>query len=148
MQAIQPRKRRMSRRFAMQGIYQWALTQNDVNDIVKQLMTPEYSRQMDEAFFLKLLKGVIADYDHCHEVLKPVLDRELSQIDPIERATLLLAVYEFEHCLESPYRVVINEAIELAKIYGAEDSFKYVNAVLAQLMPILRPIEWQASGQV
>lgn len=145
MQQINPRKRRMSRRFAMQAIYQWLLTQNELDYISRQFTVDEYARQMDVEFFDKILKGVLEQHQKLCETLASVLDRPLDKIDPIERSILLLATFEFAHCYESPHRVVINEAIELAKIYGGEDSFKYVNALLDKLMPTLRPIEWRAS---
>ncbi len=149
MQNINPRKRRMSRRFAMQAIYQWLLTGNDLNTISRQFTVDEYARQMDVEFFNKILNGVLEHYTKLCEILSRVIDKEagrsLEQVDPIERSILLLGTYEFAHCYESPYRVVINEAIELAKIYGAEESFKYVNAVLDKLMPSLRPVEWRSS---
>jgi N utilization substance protein B len=149
MQNINPRKRRMSRRFAMQAIYQWLLTGNDLHSISRQFTVDEYARQMDVEFFYKIFSGVLEHYPKLCETLGRVMDKEsersLEQVDPIERSILLLGTYEFTHCYESPYRVVINEAIELAKIYGAEESFKYVNAVLDKLMPSLRPVEWRAS---
>lgn len=149
MQNINPRKRRMSRRFAMQAIYQWLLTGNDLHYISRQFTVDEYARQMDVEFFYKILSGVLEHYTKLCETLSRVMDKEgdrsLEQVDPIERSILLLGTYEFAHCYESPYRVVINEAIELAKIYGAEESFKYVNAVLDKLMPSLRPVEWRSS---
>ncbi len=149
MQQINPRKRRMSRRFAMQAIYQWLLTGNELSYISRQFTVDEYARQMDVEFFNKILKGVFEHYTKLSETLGRVMDKEtersLEQVDPIERSILLLGTYEFAHCYESPYRVVINEAIELAKIYGAEESFKYVNAVLDKLMPTLRPVEWRSS---
>lgn len=145
MQQINPRKRRMSRRYAMQAIYQWLLTDNELPYISEQFMVEEYFRQMDGEFFTKIFAGVAERYEKLCEHLAKVLDRSLDKIDPIERSILLLSTYEFAYCLESPYRVVINEAIELAKMYGGEDSFKYVNAVLDKLMPILRPVEWRSS---
>ncbi len=145
MQQINPRKRRMSRRYAMQAIYQWLLTGNEVPYISEQFMAEEYFRQMDGEFFTKIFTGVAERYEKLCEHLAKVLDRPLDKIDPIERSILLLSTYEFAYCLESPYRVVINEAIELAKIYGGEESFKYVNAVLDKLMPILRSVEWRSS---
>ena len=138
-QQINPRKRRMSRRFAMQAVYQKILTDNSVEYITQQFMQDELVRQMDVEFFHKLLNGVIEHKPKLIETLATVLERPLEKHDPIEHAILLLATFEFMHCLESPHRVVINEAIELAKIYGAEESFKYINAVLDKLMPQLRP---------
>jgi transcription antitermination protein NusB len=149
MQNINPRKRRMSRRFAMQAIYQWLLTGNEMDYISRQFTVDEYARQMDVEFFNKILNGVLEHHIKLCEILGRVMtkdsERSLEQVDPIERSILLLGTYEFAHCYESPYRVVINEAIELAKIYGAEDSFKYINAVLDKLMPSLRPVEWRSS---
>lgn len=145
MQQINPRKRRMSRRYAMQAIYQWILTDNALGHISQQFMVEEFARQMEVEFFNKIFKGVVEHYEKLCNTLGKVLDRTMDKIDPIERSILLLSTYEFMYCSESPYKVVINEAIELAKIYGGEDSFKYINAVLDKLMPILRPIEFRAS---
>ena len=95
----------------------------------------------DQAFFSSLLRGVIREAADLELVLTPALDRNFAELSPVERGVLLLAAYELKHCVEIPFRVVVNEAIELAKSFGGTDGHKYVNGVLDKLSRSLRQSE-------
>lgn len=125
--------RRRSREFAMQGLYQWQLAGTDAATIESQMKTVKGFERTDRAYFSALLAGTIREADRLEQSLQPFLDRKCSELSPVERAILFIAAYEFENQPDIPYRVVINEAVELAKSYGGTDGFKYVNGVLDKL---------------
>ncbi len=123
-------RRRQARYLALQALYQWAISQDDISKIERQFLIDNEAAQIDVPFFQKLLYGVPTALDKLDETLSPHLDRKLSDIDPIELTILRLGCFELMECSDIPYRVVINEALELAKLFGAEEGFKYINAVL------------------
>ena len=131
--------RRRAREYALQGLYQWQLAGAAVTDIRRQLAEDEHFDKADAAYFAALLDGTIAEAEALKGALAPLLDRKVESLSPVERAILLLAAWELKHSPDIPFRVVINEAIELAKDYGATDGYKYVNGVLDKLAPALRP---------
>ena len=136
--------RRRSRELALQGLYQWQLTGKDTVIIATELAEHEEFTKSDVPYFRTLLNGAI---DHAPELdsqMQPFLDRAVKELSPIERGILLLGGYELMSELEVPYRVVINEAVELAKAYGGTDGHKYVNGVLDKLAARLRQIEVRA----
>ncbi len=133
--------RRLAREFALQGLYQWQLSGADAAAIEQQLSAVKGFDKTDRAYFSALLAGAIRDAQQLEARLQPYLDRKCSALSPIERAILLIAAYELENQIEVPYRVVINEAVELAKSYGGTDGFKYVNGVLDKLAAQARPHE-------
>ncbi|MGH8630214.1 MAG: transcription antitermination factor NusB, partial [Burkholderiales bacterium] len=100
--------------------------------------------QADAAYFRTLLDGTIAEAEALKTEIVPLLDRKVEQLSPVERGILLLAAWELKHAPEIPFRVVINEAVELAKVYGGTDGYKYVNGVLDKLAAELRPDEVKA----
>ena len=130
--------RRRSREFALQGLYSWLLAGQPVLDIVAQLETAKGFDRADGAYFSLLLGGVIEQQQALEAVLVPCLDRRVSELSPVERAILLLGAWELKNSAEVPYRVVINEAVELAKSFGGTDGHKYVNGVLDKLAKSLR----------
>lgn len=135
------RKRSQARRLAAQAIYQWQVTGPDNADLVSQFLAAQDPKRLDVGYFRRLVSGVA---NHCSALdcaLSPFLDRSVEQVDPVERAVLRLAAFELLHCLEIPYRVVINEAVELAKTFGAEQGYRYVNGVLDELAKVARPHE-------
>jgi N utilization substance protein B len=138
-----PRKspRRRSREFAVQGLYQWLLAATDPVVIATELAEAEDFGKSDVPYFRTLLNGAIDHAAELEALIAPLLDRSVSSLSPIERGILLLAGYELMRELEVPYRVVINEAVELAKVYGGTDGHKYVNGVLDKLAARLREIE-------
>ncbi len=133
--------RRRSREFAMQGLYQWQLAGTDAATIESQMSVAKGFDRMDRAYFSSLLAGAIRESRRLEESLQPYLDRKCAELSPIERAILFIAAYELENQIDIPYRVVINEAVELAKSYGGTDGFKYVNGVLDKLAAHKRPLE-------
>ncbi len=136
--------RSRARRAAMQALYQWQIARHNLRDIENQFAGEQDMSQVDIEYFRTLLHGVPRHLDTVDAELAQAVDREVQQIDPIELALLRMGVYEFLYQLEVPYRVVINEAVELAKKYGAEDGHKYVNGVLDKLAQKLRAPEFNA----
>jgi N utilization substance protein B len=133
--------RRRAREFALQGLYQWQLSGNEVPAIEAHLSGVSGFEKMDRELFDLLLKGAIGHAPELESIIAPQLDRPYAELSPIERAILLLATFELKQHIEAPYKVVINEAIELAKSYGGTDGHKYVNGVLDKLAAQIRPDE-------
>ncbi|UDG83238.1 transcription antitermination factor NusB [Candidatus Vallotia lariciata] len=133
--------RRRSRELATQGVYQWLISGAAVSKIDSAMREQPGFSKADCVHFDVLLYGVIKKAKMLTETLIPFLDRPFNQLSPVERAVLLIAVYEFQHQLEIPYRVVINEAVELTKTFGGADGYKYVNGVLDRLAVTVRPNE-------
>jgi len=130
--------RRRSREFALQGLYQWLLADEAAAVIEEQIRETRGFDKADAEYFSGLLHGAINDAGTAESAISPLLDRPLDELSPVERGILLLGAYELKHCPEVPYRVVINEAVELAKSYGGTDGHKYVNGVLDKLAGKLR----------
>jgi len=133
--------RRRSRELATQGLYQWLLSGADAGEVDAQLRETQGWAKADHEHLDALLHGVIREADALSATLAPCLDRPVEQLSPVERAILLVATFELVHHLEVPYRVVINEAVELTKTFGGQDGYKYVNGVLDRLATTLRPAE-------
>jgi N utilization substance protein B len=133
--------RRRSREFALQGLYQWQLAKTDPAAIVRQLGEARGFEKIDSDYFAQLLHGVIRNEAALEGTIAPCLDRPPSELAPVERGILLLAAHELQHELDVPYRVIINEAVELAKAYGGTDGYKFVNGVLDKLAARLRAAE-------
>lgn len=133
--------RRHARRAALQAVYQWQMTAQDPVDIERQFREEQDMGRVDTEYFHELVHGVPARVDELDAYLTPLLDRPLAQVDPVERAILRLAAYELAERLEVPYRVVLNEAVDIARLFGAEQGHRYVNATLDRLARQLRPIE-------
>ncbi len=136
--------RRRSREFALQGIYSWLLSKSSSADIEAHFRDIKGFDKADLELFSRLLGGTIADAATLDTMLAPALDRKTTELSPVEHAVLLLAAYELREFPEVPYRVVINEAIELAKSYGGTDGHKFVNGVLDKMARHLRPEEARA----
>ncbi len=124
------RARSQARKFAMQALYQWQMTQQSAKDIEGQFIERDDFGGADREYFHELLDQCITREQEIEQNTSKYVDRPLEQLDPVERAILLIGMYELEHRLEIPYRVVINEAVELGKRFGATDAHKYLNAVL------------------
>ncbi len=133
--------RRRSREFALQGLYQWQLAATPVEIIEKQLSEVGGFNKIDLEYFQTLLRGAINSHANLEKVLTPLLDRRFDELSPIERGVLLLAGFELQQRIDVPYRVVINEAIELAKTFGGVDGHKYVNGILDKLAVEFRKVE-------
>jgi N utilization substance protein B len=133
--------RRRAREYALQGLYQWQLAGAAPGEIRAQLAADSHFAKADADYFGALLAGTIAEVEDLKREIAPALDRAVEALSPVERGILLLAAWELKHSPDIPYRVVINEAIELAKEFGGTDGYKYVNGVLDKLAPRLRPDE-------
>ena len=136
--------KRKARRFAMQGIYEWLLTNNPVHEIEARTRAENHMNKTDVVYYHELLTQTIAHNESLDEILDPAIDRELEALNIVERAILLLGIYEMRERLEIPYAIVIDEGVELAKHFGATDSHKYVNGVLDKIARQLRPEEFAA----
>ncbi|MCG2586129.1 transcription antitermination factor NusB [Massilia sp. TS11] len=136
--------RHRAREFALQGLYQWLLNHDDPNTVVNNMRGAHGFDKADGEHFVLLLRGAIRHVEDLRADLAPVLDRPISELSPIEHAVLVLGAYELKNHLDIPYKVVINEAVELAKSFGGVDGHKYVNGVLDKLAPKLRPDETAA----
>ena len=142
--------RRRSREVALQGLYEWLLSGTEAAVIDAHMREQEGFDKADPAHFEALLHGCIAEAADLDAVLKRHVDRQTNLLSPIEHAVLMIGAYELKHCIDIPYKVAINEAVELAKSFGGTDGHKYVNAVLNGLAPQLRPLEVEtdrASGK-
>lgn len=137
--------RRKARSFALQALYGWHVADLPLSDIEAQYRTDNDFAKVDGAYFHELLTGVGKNLTELDDCLATVLDRPVKELDPIELATLRIGVYELMHRIDVPYKVVINEGIELAKTFGATDGHKYVNGILDKLAPRLRSVEVNAS---
>ena len=133
--------RRLSRELALQGLYQWLVNRAGADEILAQLADEDQYAKADCSYLENLLRDVISNADALGEKLATSLDRPIGQLSPIEHALLLMAASELTSQPAIPYRVVINEAVELAKSYGGTDGYKYVNGVLDKLASELRPLE-------
>lgn len=133
--------RRRSREFAVQGLYQWLLSHEDAGAIQAQITEAVGFAKADAEHFQDLLHGAIRDADLLHAEIAQYIDRRVDELSPVEHATLLVGGYELLRHVEIPYRVVINEAVELAKTFGGTDGYKYVNGVLDRVAGKLRPHE-------
>ncbi|MHB9841353.1 transcription antitermination factor NusB [Paraburkholderia terrae] len=139
--------RRRSRELATQGLYQWLLSGSPAGEIDAQLRGAQGYDKADHEHLDAILHGVIRNSEALSADLTPCLDRPIDQLSPVERAVLLVAAYELKNHVDIPYRVVINEAVELAKTFGGSDGYKYVNGVLDKLSVKLREAETQAAGR-
>lgn len=131
--------RSRARRFALQALYQWDLSGTAIDEVRAQFLEAEDFSRADRAYFERLLKEVREDIDLIDETISGVTDRPLPQLDPVERAILRIAVCELLLHTDVPYRVVINEAVMLARKFGAEQGHTYVNGVLDKVAHRLRP---------
>jgi N utilization substance protein B len=139
--------RRLARELAVQGVYEWLIARNDVRAIEHGLAEVGGFEKADRPLLDALLNGAIGEAADLDGRLGPYLDRPIGALSPVEHAVLLIAAFELLHRIETPYRVVINEAVELAKAYGGTDGHKYVNGVLDKLAAQLRAVEVQAAGR-
>jgi N utilization substance protein B len=133
--------RRRSRELALQGLYAWQLSGEGASGLRSQLAESQGFEKADEEYFDRLLRGTIEQAAEMERLLAPALDRKPEELSPVERGILLLAAFELQNAPEVPYRVVINEAVELAKAFGGTDGHKYVNGVLDRVAKRLRPSE-------
>lgn len=135
------RARSIARKLAMQALYQWQLTGQTAAELRNQYLEDEGSAGVDRDHFAELVNGCIEKQKAIKDGLSAFLDRPVAQLDPIETAVLMVGMYELKHRIDVPYRVVINEAVDLTKRFGATDAHKYVNAVLDRAAREIRAAE-------
>jgi len=136
--------RRNARNFALQALYQWSLAGQKPNEIEAQFRVDNDMSSTDTQLFSELLRGVTGASRDLDEAFRPFLDRPLDDLDPVERSVLRIGAYELLHRPQVPYRVAINESVELAKTFGATESHKYVNGILDKLAQRARAAEIRA----
>jgi transcription antitermination protein NusB len=133
--------RTRSREFAVQALYQFVVGGNTADDIDTFTRDLSGFHKADSVHFDALMRGCMEHAAALDAAITPMLDRPLAEISPVERIILWIGAYEFQYCLDVPWRVVINECVELAKSFGGTDGHKYVNGVLNELAPVVRPNE-------
>tara|TARA_Y100000385_G_scaffold268326_1_gene305253 strand:- start:212 stop:658 length:447 start_codon:yes stop_codon:yes gene_type:complete len=134
-------QRRKARHFGLQALYQWTLSGAALADIEAEFRVDNDFRHTDGDYFTAILKGVTSDVDALEALFSSALDRSLDDLDPIERNLLRLGAFELRDRIDVPYKVVINEAVSLAKKFGATESHRYINGVLDKVARDLRTIE-------
>lgn len=143
-----PAARSKARHYAMQALYQWQMTKNPINSILAEFHADNDMSVVDVPYFHEIVHGVPAEVTTLEMDFLPfVNEMSLAQIDPITLAILRMSCFELRHRLDVPYRVVINEALNLAKKFGATDSFKFINGVLDKVAGRLRSVEVNAGKQ-
>ncbi|MGH8177195.1 MAG: transcription antitermination factor NusB [Steroidobacter sp.] len=135
------RARSIARKLAMQALYQWQLTKQSAPEIKRQFLESEESAGVDSEHFSELLTNCIDRNDEITAALAPFIDRPIEQLDPVESAILMIGMFELMHRIDVPYRVVINEAVDLCKRFGATEAHKYINAVLDRAAREIRKAE-------
>jgi N utilization substance protein B len=141
---VDPHARSRARRRALQAIYAWQLSHTPIAKVIDQFQNEQDMEVADQEYFEDLVRGVEANLGTLDEALSHFLDRDIAQVDPIERAVLRIAAYELRHRIDVPYRVVINEAIETTKRFGSEHGHTFVNGVLDHAAAQWRAAEAQA----
>lgn len=139
-------ERRKARHYGMQALYQWHMADASLATIEAEFRADYDFSHVDLEYFQALLHGVPAQVDELETILAPLLDRKLGELDPIERTLLRMGTYELAQRPDVPYKVVINEAVALAKKFGATDSHKYINGVLDKVARELRKAEVSAAS--
>ncbi|GAB6043764.1 transcription antitermination factor NusB [Endothiovibrio diazotrophicus] len=140
--------RHKARRYAVQALYQWEIAGDTRAEVERQFLDQQPFKEDEVDYFRELLSGVVEGREALDEALTPCLNnRQVEEVDPVERAVLRLATFELAHHPEIPYQVVINEAVDLTKTFGSPEGRKFVNAVLDHAARQLRPVEVKAAGR-
>jgi len=134
-------RRQRARRRALQALYQWQITRQDAGEILRQFRQAQDLSVVDEGFFEQLLRGVIEGQAEIDRGLQPFLDRPMTQVDLMEQVVLRLGAWELLHCPEVPFRVVLDQAIDLAHRFGSEQGHAFINGVLDKAAKSWRPAE-------
>lgn len=135
---MKPAERRRARQFAVQAIYQWQITQTGVTQIIEQFSVDQDMSKADVPYFKELLMGVVQRVASLDEKLSPYLSRKIEDVDMVDIAVLRLAMFELTYRTDVPHKVVLNEAIELAKDFATDESYKFVNGVLDKALRSLK----------
>ena len=139
-------QRRKARHFGLQALYQWTLSEASLVDIDAEFRVDNDFRHTDGEYFQALLRGVMEDVEALEALFSPLLDRALDDLDPIERNLLRMGTFELKERIDDPYKVVINEAVSLAKKFGATESHRYINGILDKVASELRTVERAKEG--
>lgn len=142
---MNPTARRFARHYALQALYQWQLAEANANEIEAEFVAHQIKKKTDLDFFKELLHEVPKQCSELDEQFAPFLSRPINEIDPIELTVLRIGTYELKNRLDVPYRVVINESLELTKKFGSIEGFKFVNGVLEKVARQLRSVEMAAA---
>ncbi|MCV6605466.1 MAG: transcription antitermination factor NusB [Porticoccaceae bacterium] len=140
-----PSQRKKARHLLVQALYQWHMSGSSLVDIEAEFCTDHDMKKLDGDYFREILHGVAKQVDAIEATYTPHLDRAENELDPIARAVLQLSCYEMLYRIDVPYKVVINEAVSLAKKFGATDSYKYINGVMDKVAADKRAAEVQAT---
>lgn len=133
--------RSRARRYAVQALYEWQVSGNAVKEIEQQFLIEHHTRKFDRPYFNELLTGVSGQVEELDAQISPLSDRPYDEVDIVEKAILRLGCFELKNRIDIPYRVVINEAIELTKTFGADKAHRFVNGTMDKLAEILRKVE-------
>jgi transcription antitermination protein NusB len=136
-----------ARKAAVQALYQWQMTEQNLAEIERQFLEAQRLKDAQKSYFNELLHGVPKNLAQLDQALSEFVDRPVETIDPVERAILRIGAYELLHRLDMPYRVVLNESINLAKCFGADGSHRYVNGILDKVAQQIRVLEIKAKTQ-
>jgi len=139
-----PNPRTRARRLALQGLYEWQLSGNPPAEIATRALIEKQGTRLDVAYFQELMREVPKHVAELDTHIAPLLSRPFDEVDPVEKSVLRLGAYELAHHPEIPYRVVINEAVELAKTFGAEQGHRFINGIMDRLAASLREVEVRA----
>jgi len=137
-----------ARKAAVQALYQWQMAGHNLSEIERQFLEDERLKDAQKSYFVELFYGVPKNLEAIDQALSEFVDRPVDTIDPVERAILRIGVYELLHRLDMPYRVVLNEGINLAKYFGADGSHKYVNGILDKVAQQKRAMEIKSKAKV
>lgn len=132
MQSFKGREK--ARRYTLQALYSWLLSGNDIKQVEAFYLADRNPKNYDAEYFVRLLRDITANTPSIDAEFTPFLDRPFDSLDPIELTILRIATYELHYCFEIPFKVVLHEAIELAKTFGSQDSYKFINSVLDKLV--------------
>lgn len=139
-----PQQRRKARKLAMQALYQWQVAEQPITQIEAEFLTDNDMTKVDKVYFSDVLRGVAKSKSELDEQIQKFTDRTSGEMTPIELAILRMSTYELVHRIDVPYKVVINEGVELSKKFGANEAHKYVNGVLDKLAQAIRTTEIKA----
>ncbi len=137
-----------ARKCAVQAIYQWQMSGESLDKIETHFLEEDRLKGAHKKYFSEVFHGVPKQLNTIDEALAGFIDRPIEQIDPVERAILRISVYELINRLDTPYKVIINEAVNLAKFFGAEGSHKYINGILDKVAQVKRTLEIQVKSNV
>jgi len=135
---MKPAERRRARQFAVQAVYQWQITQTGVTQIIEQFSVDQDMSKTDVPYFKELLIGVVQNVESLNTKLSPYLSRKIEDVDMVDIAVLRIAMFELTYRTDVPHKVVLNEAIELAKDFATDESYKFVNGVLDKALRSLK----------